>query len=120
MDRRTRDAYEWIHILETEMKGNKRAEQRIIELKRQVRAWNKLNEREHIVHEDGYGSYIRLEDAPEWCKTEQDVIDWFEEEAWIHCPNSQYDCTGRRFTNWYKPVFRQGHWMVYHSIGFDI
>ena len=116
MNKEIRDAYSFIHFMETEGYG-KRGAQYLIELKHKVREWGRRPVR-HIFGVDDYGGCIELYDAPNWCETEQDVIEWFEECEWIHI-NSPYDCTGKVFTRWFKPVYRQGKWMVYHAVGID-
>ncbi len=39
---------------------------------------------------------------------------------YIHGVNSQYDCTGCLFTEWFKVFRRRGRWYAYHCIGMDI
>ena len=50
--------------------------------------------------------------------SDEDKTD-FEKSAWIECPFSPYDCTGKPFTNWISFFdVPTGVW-VYHSIGLD-
>lgn len=49
-----------------------------------------------------------------------DVEAWFTENRYIHGVNSQYDCTGCLFTEWFKVFRRRGRWYAYHCIGMDI
>lgn len=44
----------------------------------------------------------------------------FTENRYIHGVNSQYDCTGCLFTEWFKVFRRRGRWYAYHCIGMDI
>lgn len=39
---------------------------------------------------------------------------WFTMEI-----NSPYDCTGMRFTAWYRVAKINNHWTVYHRVGID-
>lgn len=67
------------------------------------------------------GGRIALEELPvnpEWCQ--EDVEAWFTENRYIHGVNSQYDCTGCLFTEWFKVFRRRGRWYAYHCIGMDI
>ena len=50
----------------------------------------------------------------------EDAEDYFEENVRIPTYASDYDCTGRDFTQWHWTVFRNGKWMVYHSVGMDV
>ena len=52
--------------------------------------------------------------------TEDEVQEWFMWNRYMTAVPSQYDCTGQRFTNWFKLTRRRGHWFVYHSIGRDV
>ena len=72
------------------------------------------------IHEDDAPSYIMKIEAPAWCKTKEDVKEWFEQEEYLVCQPSQYDCTGQHFTEWYKPALLHGKWYVYHSVGVDV
>ena len=44
----------------------------------------------------------------------------FCEDEWIHIPYSQYDCTGRTFTQWMERYRVPGGTWVYRRIGLDI
>lgn len=74
----------------------------------------------NVIFFDG-GGRIALEELPvnpEWCR--EDVEAWFTENRYIHGVNSQYDCTGCLFTEWFKVFRRRGRWYAYHCIGMDI
>lgn len=43
-----------------------------------------------------------------------------EDSEWIDVSPSEYDCTGRPFTNWIKFFEVPGGYWMYHSIGFDV
>lgn len=110
--------YQFLAMLQG-LKPTEQRNERIIELKREIRRETK-RVYPHIVHDDGMDGYIILEECPDWCKTVEDVDEWFMEYAWMECRPSQYDCTGQAFTSWYKPVKRQGKWFAYHSVCYDV
>ena len=94
----------------------------LIHLKRDLREWIKRDDGEprNVIFFDG-GGRIALEELPvnpEWCR--EDVEAWFAENRYIHGVNSQYDCTGCLFTEWFKVFRRRGRWYAYHCIGMDI
>lgn len=93
-----------------------------LDLKRDLREWIKRDDGEprNVIFFDG-GGRIALEELPvnpEWCM--EDVEAWFTENRYIHGVNSQYDCTGCLFTEWFKVFRRRGRWYAYHCIGMDI
>ena len=56
------------------------------------------------------GLYISQETADEW----------FQYNEYMECIPSAFDCTGQRFTSWYKLVERNGRWWAYHCISVDV
>ena len=52
--------------------------------------------------------------------TETEAEDYFRETYFIPVYHSQYDCTGKPFTCWYKIFKRRGLWMAYHCVGIDV
>lgn len=96
----------------------------VINVKREIRAY--LGEEadsslyRRIIKED-FDYYVELltlgDDAGE---TETEAINYFRETHFIPVYHSQYDCTGRPFTCWYKIFKRRGLWMVYHCVGIDV
>lgn len=90
--------------------------------KREIRAYYKetAHKDRKIINETDYGSYVLLIELPEFVKTMEDACEYFDEYERLTYVPSQYDCTGQLFTNWYKPVKRNGRWYVYHSISMDV
>lgn len=67
---------------------------------------------------DGYDSETRKAFFPNEFYTDEEKRE-IEDEMWIHCPPSQYDCTGRPFTIIiYFFEVPNGTW-IYHRIGYD-
>ena len=51
---------------------------------------------------------------------EDDAAEWFQANRYYEFRPTPYDCSGQRFTNWYKLHRRCGHWFAYHSVSFDV
>ncbi len=92
----------------------------IIDTKRKLRAFINKPKNESIVKDYGIDGYISLIRLPEKLETEEAARDYFKEEEYLVCRPSQCDCTGQAFTCWYKLFKRQGNWMAYHRIAFDV
>jgi len=58
---------------------------------------------------------------PESIKTLEDAEEYFEEYELVPYRPTYYDCTGQRFTGWYK-IFQKpdGRFWVYHQIDMDV
>lgn len=95
----------------------------LISLKREIRRYQKSPLRPlHVIQDDGDG-YISLEKLPNcWDETATlgEVKEYFESHCCYALRPSIYDCTGRPFTVWFKPVFRHGNWFVYHRVCYDV
>lgn len=96
----------------------------LIRLKRAMRKFMREQPpcREWIVKDYYDGSCIQLEQLPDELDsyTEDEVQKWFMWNRYMTAMPSQYDCTGQKFTNWFKLTRRRGHWFAYHSIGIDV
>ena len=118
--RELRVAYEVLMEIES-LKAKKT--EKIYDLKRRIRDF--LRERESelkqwCIKNYGDGTAIFLEELPEHIKTESEARDWFEYNKYIESPHSAYDCTGKRFTVWFKIVCRRGKYYAYHYIACDV
>ena len=73
-----------------------------------------------VVHGDIDG-YIELIDTeiPDTASREA-AEKVFKNRYVMNLPNSQYDCTGRPFTTWYKLFVRRGTWFAYHNVCYDV
>lgn len=76
----------------------------------------------HWTIKDEGDASTELIKLPDSCSnfTYGQIYQYFDDYFSIPAPNSPYDCTGRPFTVWFKPVFRRGSWYVYHRINFDV
>lgn len=95
--------------------------EKVIECKREIRRFlNRPGKNERIVKDYGIDGYIILFPLPSFVKSMNEAENYFEENCVIYARPSIYDCTGQAFTNWYKIVFRNNQFFVYHSVGFDV
>ena len=126
------DAYIFLRYWESQAKTNinpefkKLYELMIIKYKKDIRAYyNRFSasENTYLVYAnetgDGYVEKVKLPILGNYTKKE--VEELFEENYFIQCPNSPWDCTGRPFTSRfcvYKNSY--GEWWAYHSISLDV
>lgn len=93
-------------------------------IKKSIREYYKRQRERNIIKDYGIDGYVELLELPisvDTWKTEEKVCEYFEEsEFYIEPYYSAYDCTGKAFTSWFKPVLRRGKWYVYHSVCFDV
>ena len=114
--------YEWmLHELKKQPNSKPEiVEAKIIDMKRQLRANSKRVDDRQIVR-DGCDSFVAKFPLPEYIETRQDAVEYFKEYEYIRMIPSAYDCTGQRFTAWYK-LFQKpdGRFWAYHCIGMDV
>lgn len=110
--------YELLNIYK-EMNYSYYYPEKINELKRNIRQYVHRETDRRILHGDCDG-YTLLIQCPDWVKTEENAEEWFNDNEYISCGWSPYDCTGQLFTNWYSCKERNGKWICYHSIGIDV
>lgn len=106
------------------LKDNALINDRIIKkLKEGIRGYfkrtNQRTERLIKWYPDGE-SEIWFEELPETIKTKEAAEDWFLYHRHREAAPSPYDCTGQRFTAWYKIFNRNGKYVVYHCICIDV
>ena len=95
----------------------------MVSIKKEIRAYNNRPAPDsRIVEEHGIDGYIELVQLPneldEADNADADVC--FRSNLYYEFYPTAYDCSGQRFTNWYKLHRRCGHWFAYHSVSFDI
>ena len=114
-----KNAYLALRLFETMDKNNitSKTEEYIKNLKASIREYNKQSTGtdKTIVKDYGFDGFIELFELPDV----EDPVAYFEENEYIHCEPSQYDCTGQSFTGWYKIFKRRGKNMVYHRVCTD-
>lgn len=125
---RLHELYDWLQICKEmcELYGydvNEIAKDEIIKKKRKIRdIYKQENEKpeRHIVHDNGIDGYIELLQLPEEITTKETADEWFQYNKYMEYVPSAFDCTGQRFTSWYKLVERNGRWWAYHCISVDV
>lgn len=116
-------AYEILScIKERTSEGTKptRAEERIVELKREIRGFYKKADNRKIVKDNGIDGFVELVELPDFLESIEEATEYFEEYEVREAIPSMYDCTGQAFTSWYKIFERRGRLFAYHSICFDV
>lgn len=109
---RLHELYDWLQICKEmcELYGydvNEIAKDEIIKKKRKIRdIYKQENEKpeRHIVHDNGIDGYIELLQLPEEITTRETADEWFQYNKYMEYVPSAFDCTGQRFTSWYKLV----------------
>lgn len=100
-----------------------RRDRYIADVKREIREFTRrAASRSHIVEERGCDGYIELVQLPEELDTANkvDAAEWFRANRYLEYFPTPYDCSGQKFTNWFKLVRRQDHWFAYHSVSIDV
>ena len=95
----------------------------VVNIKREIRAYtHRPPEDSHIVEERGCDGYIELVQLPdELDKAHEEIAaDWFRANRYLEFYPTPYDCSGQKFTNWFKLFRRRGHWFAYHSVSIDV
>lgn len=95
----------------------------IANIKKEIRAYNNRPAPDsRIVEERGIDGYIELVQLPNELDkaSKADAAEWFRGNRYYEFYPTAYDCSGQRFTNWYKLHRRCGHWFAYHSVSFDV
>ncbi len=95
----------------------------MVSIKKEIRAYNSRPAPDsRIVEEHGIDGYIELVQLPDELDkvNEDDAAEWFRANRYYEFYPTPYDCSGQRFTNWYKLHRRCGHWFAYHSVSFDV
>lgn len=94
---------------------------RLPELKREIRRYlREHNDSDRRVVKGEWDSYVLLITLPKFIDSVEDADEWFMAEEYIEPYYTYYDCTGTPFTAWYKIFQRNGRWMAYHYVGYDV
>lgn len=84
----------------------------MVSLKKEIRAYNHRPAPDsRIIEEHGINGYIELVRLPDELDdlNEDDAAEWFQANRYYEFRPTYYDCSGQRFTNWYKLHRRCGH-----------
>ena len=113
-----RMAYEMLGILQ-ELDGKREGLE--ISIKRAIREYSQKPstwEIRRIVKDEGLDGYTELVMLPAF-DSEAGAEDFFRERYYIEAVPSAYDCTGQRFTVWYKLFQRRVNWWADHHVAVD-
>lgn len=95
--------------------------QKIADLKREMRTFfhRPISER-RIIQDDGIDGYTELLPLPEYIETMDEAVSYFEDYEYVSYRPSAYDCTGQKFTSWYKVFVRHNRFWAYHRVSVDL
>ena len=114
-----RQAYELQWMMRRE-DGERFSDSLAISLKRAIREYtNRPSGGVWIVKDDGIDGYTELREMPGFDSLEE-ADEWFQRYCYLDARPSAYECTGQRFTVWYKLFQRRGRWWAYHRVGTDV
>lgn len=68
-----------------------------------------------IIKDYGIDGWIELRELPDVDNPDE----YFMDNYYFYYKPSIYDCTGQKFTSWYKIFKRNGKNMVYHRVAID-
>lgn len=116
--RQLRQAYEFQRMMRRE-DDVRFSDSLAISLKRAIREYtNRPSGGVWIVKDGGADGYTELREMPRFDSPEE-ADEWFR-RYYLEARPSAYDCTGQRFTVWYKLFQRRGRWWAYHCVGVDV
>ena len=123
---RLRDAYALLRFMQSDIPASaeKRAAVKNLAatIKREIRDYNNRPAQDVRIISADYDSRLELVQLPDKLDEvhEMDATNWFLNHRYLKSYNSQYDCTGQEFTNWFYLFRRRGHWFAYHSVSRDV
>ena len=123
-DSKLRAAYIFAITMDASPKGSKGAlDALMVEVKHEIRAYtHRPAPDSRIVEEHGIDGYIELVQLPNELDEADnaDADEWFRANRYYEFYPTPYDCSGQKFTRWYKLFRRRGHWFVYHCVSIDV
>lgn len=95
----------------------------IVSLKKEIRRINAIKQENNNIPtylSESLDHYIEKIKLPEKIKDKESASNYFIKYYYLHYTPTYYDCTGQRFTNWYKIYKMNNRWVAYHSVSVDI
>lgn len=94
---------------------------RIQELREKLRRISENKPKDTIIYDsDGEGCVVIYADPLEFDGSKQEVLDYLYDECATRI-YSEYDCTGEKFTRWFKVGHLGGNlWKVAEAFGLDV
>lgn len=126
---RLRDAYDFLSLLQNNPAPDSATPEQkayrsmmIANTKREIRSYNNCPASNVRIISGDYNGHLDLVRLPDELDRmhEEAAADWFRNNCYLEAYNSQYDCTGQEFTNWFYLFRRQGHWFAYHKVCCDV
>ena len=122
-----REAYKLLRFIQDDVPGVSKQRPSVgalvADTKKGIRAYNNRPASDsRIIKEYGIDGYMELVRFPDTLDKacEADAEEWFLANCYLAFSPTQYDCSGQRFTDWYKIFRRCGHWFAYHSVCVDV
>lgn len=122
-----RDAYALLMFMQNDISASAEKKAAVKNLaatvKREIRAYNNRPAPDsRIVEEHGIDGYIELVQLPNELDEADnaDADEWFRANRYYEFYPTAYDCSGQKFTSWFKLFRRRGHWFCYHSVCIDV
>lgn len=99
-----------------------RRRKRIVELKRNLRryAHREIGFEPRVIQDNGIDGFVLLQRLPDDFRDLAQATEFFEQFMTYEYRPSPYDCTGQRFTSWFKVFRRNGGYYAYHAVSVDV
>ncbi len=113
-------ARRYFHYLKTNVHGIKNTEH-YKQLKREIRKYeNKPLDEKRVIDDNGFDGFTLVYPLPDFLESYDDADEYFQTVEYIKAPQCAWDCTGARFTSWYKIFVRDSRYWCYHRICLDV
>ena len=90
------------------------------QVKKAIRKYEHQPISEKRVFNADYDGMTLVYPLPEWLESVNEANEYFRTDEFIEAPSCAWDCTGARFTSWYKIFERAGRFWCYHRICRDV
>ena len=117
-DEKLRDAYALLMFMQKDVPASSKKKANVKNLaatvKREIRSYNNRPASNVRIISGDYNGHLDLVRLPDELDRmhEEAAADWFRGNCYLEAYNSQYDCTGQEFTNWFYLFRRHGHWFA--------
>lgn len=112
-------ARQYLRHLQTHVHGIKNTEH-YKQLKREIRKYENKPLDEKRVIDQSFDAVTLVYPLPDFLENFDDADEYFQTDEYITAPPCAWDCTGARFTSWYKIFKRDRRYWCYHRICADV
>jgi len=112
-------ARHYLRHLQTHVNGIKNTEH-CKQLKRAIRKYENKPLDEKRVIDESFDAVTLVYPLPDFLESYDDADEYFQTDEYITAPPCAWDCTGARFTSWYKIFVRDRRYWCYHRICRDV